>query len=89
MSRQGGGFGFVMLLVVLAVVLLIAAKAWKSAAPTALEVATPVGDVTISDHGASEAAGQVRPGGLPGLSDMRRETGTHTQQVEETLQQID
>jgi uncharacterized membrane protein len=38
---------------------------------------------------AIEAGAAVRSGGLPNLGDMQRETGAHTQQVQETLQQID
>ncbi len=35
MSRRGSGFGLVVLVVVLAVVLLLAVRAWKSAMPAA------------------------------------------------------
>ena len=87
MSRRGSGFGVVVLLVVMVVVLLLVAKAWRSVAPTALDVARPTGEV--ADHGEGQATGQTRPGGLPDLGDMRRETGAHTQQMEETLREID
>ena len=89
MKRQGGGFGMVMLLVVLVIVLLLVARKWNSVAPTAIEVSTPAGQVQVPDHGDAEAGAAVRSGGLPNLGDMRRETGAHTQQVQDALQQID
>ncbi len=41
MAKKPSGFGFVMLVVVLAVVLLLAARQWRSVAPTALQVSDP------------------------------------------------
>jgi len=87
MKRQGGGFGIIMLLVVMVIVLMLVARKWNSVAPNAIEVSTPAGQVQVPDHG--EAGAAVRSGGLPNLGDMQRETGAHTQQVQETLQQID
>ncbi len=89
MKRQGGGFGFVMLLVVVAIVMLLVARSWKSVAPDAIEVATPAGPAAISDHGEREAAAEARSGLLPNLQDMRRETGNHAQEVQDTLQEIE
>jgi hypothetical protein len=89
MKRQGGGFGIIMLLVVMVIVLMLVARKWKSVAPNAIEVSTPAGQVQVPDHGDAEAGAAVRSGGLPNLGDMQRETGAHTQQVQETLQQID
>jgi hypothetical protein len=89
MKRQGSGFGIVMLLIVMVIVLLLVARKWKSVAPEAIEVSTPAGQVQVSDHGDAEAGSAVRSGTLPDLGDMRRETGAHTQQVQDTLQQID
>ena len=79
----------VMLLVVLVIVLLLVARKWNAVAPTAIEVSTPAGQVQVPDHGDAEAGAAVRSGGLPNLGDMQRETGAHTQQVQDALQQID
>jgi hypothetical protein len=84
MANRGSGFGFVMLLVVLVVVLILATRAWEKVTPTAAEVAEPASPLgPISDHGQTEAAGEVRR--LPGLNEMRQNTDQHAQQVEETL----
>src|SRR5438093_115543 len=53
MRRQGGGFGFVILLIVLAVIFFIAMNNFKRVAPTAME---------IQEHNQARKAGQeVKP----------------------------
>ena len=88
MASKGSGFGLVMLLVVLVVVLLLAARSWEKVTPTAAEVAQPASPLgPFSDHGQTKAAGEVRR--LPGLNEMRQNTAEHTEQVEETLAEIE
>ena len=74
-----------MLVVVMLVVLLLVARSWRSVAPTALEVSTPDGEITVSTPGSEEFA--TNPGGLPNLGEMREATTDHTQQVQEALDQ--
>jgi len=85
MARRGSGFGFVLLVVVLAVVLLLVARSWRSVAPTAVQVATPAGAVSVDAHGEEAAAAAVRRGALPDLREMRQETGAHAQEVQDAL----
>ena len=88
-QRHGGGFGVVMLLVVGAIVLLLAAKAYNRVAPSAIEGTSPSGPMSVSAHGETEAAGQVKSGGLPGLNDARQLTDAHAQQVQQALEEIE
>jgi len=78
-----------MLLVVVAIVMLLVARSWKSVAPTAIEVSTPAGTVAVPSHGDGEAAAAATSGALPDLSDARRETGAHAQQLQDALQEIE
>jgi len=89
MERRGAGFGMVMLVVVMAVVLLLVARSWKSVAPVA--VALPDGDVPVQvdDRGESGAGAAVRSGNLPGLQDMREETRAHSEELQEALETIE
>lgn len=89
MKRQGGGFGIIMLLVVVAIVMLLVARSWKSVAPTAVQVATPAGNVAVPDHGDGEAAEAATSGTLPDLNDARRETGAHAEQLQDALKEIE
>ncbi len=85
MRRQGGGFGAVMLVVVMAIVLYLASKAWKKIAPTALEVHDPT-----ATAGESVKAG-VPPGEQPplrpSLREMKQSTASHARAVGDALQQ--
>lgn len=77
-----------MLVVVLAVVLLLSTRAWEKVMPAAAEVNEPASALgTISDHGQSQAADEVRQ--MPGLSETRQAADAHTRQVDETLAEID
>ncbi len=85
--RRGGGIGFVVLIVVVAVVLWLTARAWRAVAPTAAEVASPA-EASDVDEARSEAGEAVRSGELPDLSKMRQETGQHADAVGEALKQV-
>jgi hypothetical protein len=100
MRRQGGGFGFVIMLVVLAVIFYLAMNNFKTVAPEAME---------IQRHNKSRKAGQeVQPGSFesknvstsasadawtptppsrPSLSTMDQKTSEHSAQVKDTLSQ--
>ncbi|MBZ5639497.1 MAG: hypothetical protein LAO51_12190 [Acidobacteriia bacterium] len=87
MRRQGSGFGFVMLLVVLAVVLYLASRAFKSTLPAAAALAkpSPAGqEATGSDP--PQAGDSVRPSRLPDLKDVKRTTDAHAKQVRDAVE---
>ncbi len=82
--KVGGGLGFVMLLVVVLVVMLIASKAWKEAAPTVIQLNGEKNVKTvIADHGQPEAREAL--GTLPNLNDMRQSTGAHAEELSKAL----
>ena len=85
MAKRSSGIGFVMLVVVLAVVLLLAARQWKSVAPVALQI-DPDQPAIANDHGEAGAGEALRSGGLPDLQDMRQQTGEHADQLQEALE---
>ena len=87
MARKGSGFGLVMLVIVMLAVLLLVAKSWRSVAPTAIQITTPDGEISVSTPGTEGIADN--PGGLPNLNEMRQNTSAHTDQVQDALQQID
>jgi hypothetical protein len=80
MRGKGSGFGLIMLLVVLAVILILVGRSWNSVAPEALSVA---------DHGQPEAAEAVRSGKLPDLKETRQRTEAHAQEVREILEETE
>jgi len=86
MASRGKGFGFVMLIVVVAIVLYIASHAWQKVAPTALDVSDP-GRISAPDRGQSEAAEAL--GSLPNLGEMQQETQGHVDRLEEALAEIE
>jgi hypothetical protein len=86
MRKQGSGFGFVILVVVLAVVLLLVARAWRSVAPTAAQIQGGDAPIAVEDHGEEEAGEAQRSGDLPDLNEMRDETDAHAQAVQEALE---
>jgi hypothetical protein len=61
MARKGGSFGIVMLLVVMLAVLMLVAKNWRKVAPTALEVSTPDGEVSIPAPGTRGTKATSKP----------------------------
>ena len=84
MARQGSGFGFIILLVVLVVVTLLTARLWNETAPVVQQVVEGTSSATsVPDHGQPEASGAL--GELPNLNEMRSATDDHTQEVTEAL----
>ncbi len=70
--RKGGGFGLVMLVIVMAIVLYLWAENAREVIPT-LETA---------EHELKEVAG---PGELPGVSEMEAATAEHAKELEDAL----
>ena len=93
MRRQGGGFGFVVMLVVLAVILFIAMNNFKSVAPAAVEIqkhnkARKAGrEVTATS--ASADSWTPAPPSRPSLSAMDQRTSEHSAAVKDALSQAD
>ena len=83
MRKPGGSFGMLILLVVVAVVLYLAGKAWNSVAPTAKEL-----DRSPSTH---EAQSGIKSGEAPplrpSLDEMQKTTSSHTADVDEALRE--
>jgi hypothetical protein len=89
MRKQGGGFGVVLLLVVVAVVLFLATRAWKQVLPTASEIANPSApDASKTATGEGASSGEVPPV-RPSLREMDQRTSEHTDQVRDTLRDSD
>lgn len=84
-KKAVGGFGIVILVIVMAVVLLLVAQSWKKVAPTAIEADRVAGGVALDAHGQDDAAAELRSGDLPKISDMAQETDAHTERVKEAL----
>jgi len=87
--RKGGGFGMVLLVVVMAIVLVLVAKQWKAVAPTAMQLDDGTPMVVPETHGEDGAGQALQRGGLPDLNQMRQATGQHAQQVQETLEEVE
>lgn len=83
MKKPGGGFGFVMMAVVLAVVLLLATRAWKAVMPTAALALRPGAAGQIDDHGQKGAGDAIRSGNLPNLRQMGQNTDQHIDQIKD------
>jgi hypothetical protein len=83
--KVGGGFGLVMLLIVVAVVLLVAGKAAKETAPIALQLNEP--ETLVNDHGQHEAADALST--LPNLNDARQSTDAHAEELRRALAEIE
>ena len=78
----------ILLVVVLAVVLLLVAKSWKTVAPTALDVRDAQSG-PIDDHGQKEAGEAVRKGDLPRLKETQENTDAHAARVQEALDAVE
>ena len=72
----------VILVVVMAVVLLLVAKSWKSVAPTAVQLSADGPSAPLEVHGENV-------GSLPGLNEMRSETDAHAEQLQQALAEIE
>jgi predicted lipid-binding transport protein (Tim44 family) len=87
MRRQGSGFGFVVLLVVLVVVLFLASRAFKSTLPAATALAKPSpADQEAQESAASQGGEAIRPSRMPDLKDVKRTTDAHAKQVREAVE---
>ena len=100
MRRQSGGFGFVVMLMVLAVVFYIAMNNFKSVAPSALELQKHNKDrngrreiqseyVELKDTSASASGDSWTPAppSRPSLSTMDQNTSDHSAKVQDALSQ--
>ena len=86
MTRRGGSFGIVVLVVVLAIVLLLVARSWRAVAPEAIDVSGPGGGaMVLDDRGQTGAGDAVRSGELPDLREMQQNTDAHAQRVGDAL----
>jgi len=89
MSRKSGGFGLVLLVVVMAIVLLLVAKSWQAAAPRLSETmrARPeAARAGVADPGLDPAGDAGAPRRtLPGVGEMKQATDQHADQVQEAL----
>ncbi len=79
----------ILLLVVLAVVLLLVAKSWKTMAPAALDVQDALQSGPLDDHGQSGAGDALRQGDLPRLQETRERTDAHAAEVQQALDAVD
>ena len=79
----------IMLLIVMAVVLMMVANAWRTLAPAALDTHDALSSGPLSTHGQNEAAEEIRKGGLPGVRDTQRETDKHSADVQEAMDAIE
>jgi hypothetical protein len=78
MRGKGSGFGFVMLVIVLAVVLFLVARSWRQVAPAAMQV---------EPHGQTEAAEALESGDLPDLGEAKKRTDARAAEIQEILEQ--
>ncbi len=93
MRRQGGGFGFVVMLVVLVVVLFIAMNNFKSTAPAAVAIqkhnqARESGEAVPSAP-ATDDSWTPAPPSRPNLSTMDEKTSDHSAAVQGALSQTE
>ena len=77
--------GMILLVVVLAVVMLLVAKSWKTVAPTALDTQDALQSGPLNDHGQGAAGAALRKGDLPRLRETLGNTDAHSAQVQEAL----
>jgi hypothetical protein len=100
MRRQGGGFGFIVLLLVLAAVFFIAMNNFKTVAPTAMELQKHNKDrngrreiqseyVEPNDASASASADSWTPAppSRPSLETVDKNTSDHSAKVQDALSQ--
>lgn len=98
MRRQGGGFGFVMLLVVLAIVLFAALRNMHAVAPEAMEIQRHNAARKASDGAPADGSKPAStssnadswteaPPSRPNLSTMDQKTTEHSNDVQNALSQ--
>ncbi len=86
MKGKISGFGMILLLLVMAVVLYLVARAWESFAPAAMDV-TPASRAIRGE--APDRGEDGNDGRLPDIHDMRQSTDAHTRDVQDALRRID
>lgn len=74
---KGRGFGSVLLLLVLAVVLYLVARNWEAFGPAAVQVKKHQAGAALDAHGQEDAAQEVRNGRIPDLEEMDRNVEQH------------
>jgi hypothetical protein len=89
MSKSGGGFGYVLVIVVLVILLMLSVKAWKNAAPAAVQTLKPGTPATLPDHGQTGAAKELRSGNLPNLKKMDQNTDQHVEEINQVTKGLD
>lgn len=89
MARRGSSFAMILLLIVMGVVLVLSAMAWRSVAPEAREATDALNGGPLNDGGQVETGEVVRSGELPRLEDAQRETDQHSARVQEALNAIE
>ena len=91
MKLKGSGIGFVIVLIVMAIVLFLTAKSWNAAAPTLATLPGAESAGPVSDHGQTEAVVALRatPLGFQNLDEMQQSTDQHVNQVQEIMSQAE
>jgi len=79
----------ILLVVVLAIVLLLVAKQWRSVAPTVMQLDDDTPMIVPNTHGEAGAGAALQNGQLPNLNQMRQATDTHAQEVQETFAEVE
>lgn len=79
----------ILLIVVMAVVMLLAAQAWKKFGPAAMQVGDAGASGRLDDRGETAAGEAVRSGELPRLQEAQNETDAHASRVQEALKAIE
>jgi hypothetical protein len=74
------------LIVVMAVVLLLVAKAWQRFGADAIAVTAPGAARPVDDHGETGAGAALRSGDLPRLQEAQERTDAHAERVQEALE---
>ena len=96
MRRQGGGFGIIMLLVVLAIIAYVAMRNTRSIAPAALEIQEHNKRREVNAEGlapnaaptsASDDAWNPTPPSKPSLQTVDQKTSEHSADVKDALSQ--
>ena len=75
------GFGTIMLLLVLAVVLYLVARNWEAFGPAAVQVKKHKDGPILDAHGEEEAAKEVRSGKIPDIEEMDRNVDQHASET--------
>jgi len=87
--KKPGGFGMLLTLAVLVILLLLAVKAWQSAMPAAAQALKPGATQGVPDHGDKQTGDAVRSGNLPDLKTTGQRTDAHIQQVQDASKNQD